>query len=307
MTTPVNSQIEGFRRYMETASDLSEGSRVRYAYEVERFFKLADKGLDQLRPNDILDWNAMLHEGGAARGTVGQKRAALRRFFRYLEEYLEDEHAGRLLRAMNHLKLPPDLVPRRETYSLTKDQAQRIIAAAAQKPGVGGRDRALVHFLWRTGARRAEAGRLLLPKLDLEGRLANVLGKGDKWRTVAFDDRCQEDLARWLEIRATWDISPEVQEVFVSAFGGPLNLNTVGTIVRQAAETAAIPGHVWTHIFRHSRATALLDGGMSIAGAAKFLGHKDPATTMGYYHQIPSELRDEYDRATASEAEYPQA
>ena len=296
-------QVERFRRYMETATSLSEGSRTRYAYEVALFFKLAGKTTDALSPSDILDWNTMLQEGGAARGTVGQKRSALRRFFEFLEEFEEDEHAGRLFRAMKHLKMPPALEPRREPYSLTDDQAQRILEEAARRPGVGRRDRALIHFLWATGTRRAETRNLILSNLQVEERVAQVLGKGNKWRTVVFDRACQQDLAIWLGVRATWGIEPQVQEVFVSAFGRPLNLNTVGSIVREAAERAGLPQDVWTHILRHSRATALVNGGMSIAAAAKALGHEDPATTMGYVHQSATELRDEYDRATGGTAE----
>ena len=301
MSTAVNSQIEGFRRYMETASDLSEWSRTRYAYEVEQFFKLVGKGLAQLTPRDILDWNAMLQDGGAARGTVGQKRAALRQFFTFLEEFEENEHAGRLLRAMNHLKMPPALAPRREAYALTEDQVESILDAAAERPGVGQRDRALIHFLWATGARRAELRNLTLPNLALEDRLANVVGKGDKPRTVVFDSACQADLVRWLEARATWEVGPEVLEVFVSAFGSHLNLNTIGTIVREAGERAGLRKGLWTHIFRHSRLTSLLNGGMSIQDTAVFAGHSDPATTLGYFHQGAGELKSRYDRATQGE------
>ena len=299
MSTSLNSQIEAFRRYMATASDLSEGSRTRYAYEVDRFFKVVGKPLDQLSPRDILDWNAMLQEGGAAPGTVGQKRAALRLFFQSLEEFDEDEHAGRLLRAMNHLKMPSGGPPRRMPYALTEDQVQALLEAAGERPGVGVRDRALLHFLWATGTRRAEARNLMLANLALEERLAQVVGKGDKSRTVIFDAACQQDLARWLELRPAWEVAPEVQEVFVSAFGGRLNLDTIGNIVRECGERAGLRTEVWTHVLRHSRATQLLTKGMSLAAAAKFLGHTRPATTLQYFHEDARDLREEYDRATS--------
>ena len=243
--------------------------------------------------------------GGAAQGTVGQKRAALRCFFEYREDFEEDKHAGVLLRAMKHLKMPPDLVQRRQPYSLTEEQILRVLAAAGDRPGVGLRDRALVHFLWASGARRAEARNLLLSNLDMDHRVARVLGKGDKWRMVGFDLGCQIDLGAWLEARRTWEIENEVVEVFVSAFGRPLNLDTVGTIVREAAERAGLDTAVWTHLLRHSRATALLSGPgrMSIAGAAKFLGHDNPRTTMGYFHPADSDLMEEYDRATQRQDE----
>ena len=298
------NDVANFRRHMETATDLAPGTQSRYLYEVGRFFTLMEvEATGAVTPQALSQWNGVLHDGGAARGTVGQKHAALRQFFQYLEAFEQSEHAGLLLRAMNRIKMPKGAQARRQPYSLPNDQFEVLLEATAERPGVGIRDRALLHFLWATGARRAEARNLILPNLQVEERVAQVLGKGNKWRTVVFDRACQQDLAIWLGVRATWGIEPQVQEVFVSAFGRPLNLNTVGSIVREAAERAGLPQDVWTHILRHSRATALVNGGMSIAAAAKALGHEDPATTMGYVHQSATELRDEYDRATGGTAE----
>ena len=298
------NDVESFRRHMETATDLAPGTQSRYLYEVGRFFTLMEvEATGAVTPQALSQWNGVLHDGGAARGTVGQKHAALRQFFQYLEAFEQSEHAGLLLRAMNRIKMPKGAQARRQPYSLPNDQFEALLEATAERPGVGMRDRALLHFLWATGARRAEARGLSLPNLDVSERVAQVLGKGNKWRTVAFDRACQKDLSNWLEARATWELAPEVQEVFVSALGRRLNVNTVGNIVRETSERAGLPTPVWTHVLRHSRATALVNHGMSIAAAAKTLGHKNPATTMGYLHPSSTELRDEYDRATMKEGD----
>mgnify|MGYP001575509158 CR=1 FL=1 len=298
------NDVERFRRHMETATDLAPGTQSRYLYEVGRFFTVMEvEATGAVTPQALSQWNGVLHDGGAARGTVGQKHAALRQFFQYLEAFEQNEAAGLLLRAMNQIKMPKGAQARRQPYSLPDDQFETLLEATAERPGVGIRDRALLHFLWATGARRAEARDLSLPNLDVGERVAQVLGKGNKWRTVAFDRACQKDLSNWLEARATWEIAPEVQEVFVSALGRRLDVNTVGNIVRETSERAGLPTKVWTHILRHSRATALVNHGMSIAAAAKTLGHKNPATTMGYLHPSSTELRDEYDKATMKEGD----
>ena len=295
------NEVQAFRRNMDGSSRLAEGSRVRYAYEVERFFKLLKvESTASLEPRQILDWNNMLHEAGAARNTVGQKHAALRLFLQYREEFEDDEHAGRLLRALKFIKIPAVEEPRRAPFNLPESDFLAMLEAAAERPGVGQRDRALLHFIWASGCRRAEARNLILPNLDIVNRQAEVLGKGAKWRTVIFSDPCKDDLGLWLPVRATWGVNPEVQEVFVSAFGRPLNLNTVGTIVRETADRAGLQRSVWTHVFRHSRSTTVVNGGMSLADAGKLLGHSKPATTMKYLHPDASRLKDEYDKATGA-------
>jgi len=105
----------------------------------------------------------VLHDAGVAPGTLGRKRAALRCFLEFREEFEEDEHAGQLLRAMNRLKMPPDLGSRREPNSITADQVQGFLDAATERSGTGVRVRALLHFLWSTGTRRADVCNLALP------------------------------------------------------------------------------------------------------------------------------------------------
>jgi site-specific recombinase XerD len=94
-----------------------------------------------------------------------------------------------------------------------------MFSAASENPGTGVRDRALVHFLWATGVRRAEVRGLDLGKLDVDERMAIILGKGNKERTVNFNEPCQQDLIQWLEVRPTWDPPEGVTQVFISARG----------------------------------------------------------------------------------------
>ena len=298
-TKRILDYASSFSSYMQSGTNLSERTRQLYAYELTLFARNVDNPLlTDLSPSTLLQWNQMLYDAGAATATVDIKHSALKKFLDYLEEFEDSEHAGRLLRSLKRLHTPRDREPPRQPFSLDEEQVAKILEAAGARLGQGPRDRAMIHLLWAAGMRRAELRNLLLDDLDITGRLATVTGKGSKTRTVVYDSLCQADLVKWLELRLYWRVRTDEQHVFVATKGGPLHLNSISDIIRTCAQEAGLRKEVWTHVFRHSRITALLNKGMALQDVATFAGHSNVQTTMGYFHQTPGRLRDEYDRVT---------
>ena len=293
----------GFSDYMQSGTNLSERTRQLYAYELTLFARNVENPLlDDLTPQTLLQWNQMLFDAGAATATMELKRNALTKFFDYLEQFGASEeasnHAGRLLRSLKRLQTPKDRESPRKPFALDEEEASKMLVAAGKRLGTGPRDRAMIHLLWAAGIRRAELRNLLLDDLDIKERLAIVTGKGDKTRNIVYDALCQADLVAWLDLRLHWRVRTDEQHVFVSARGGPLHLNYISAIIRTTAKDAGLRKQVWTHIFRHTRTTALLNSGMKLQDVASFVGHSNVQTTMGYFHETPGRLRDEYDKAT---------
>lgn len=293
----LSDYVDGFSRYMETATRLLPVTRVRYAYEVRAFAKaVGDPPLNSVTPMLLLAWNARFQEKGSAASTVIQKHAALKKFFGYLEEFGESEHAGRLLRVMQRqLQVPRDRGPVRPAYALEEGRVEMMMNAIGTRLSTGIRDRAIIHFLWSTGVRNSELTGLEMPGLDLRNRLANVVGKGDKERLVVFNAACRDDLATWLDIRK--DCTLRSNYVFISISGTRLAARTVNGIVKDAVKLAGFRQEVWPHVFRHTRITELLENGMSLPDTAVMAGHTDPRTTMRYFHQDTSRLKEAYDAA----------
>ena len=154
----------------------------------------------------------------------------------------------------------------------------------------------MLHFFWATGVRRAELINLQLAGLDLGKRRATVVGKGNIPRGVFFDEACRDDLERWLLQRGTWET--HCDNVFVAVSGTPFNPRSVLDIVHQAAQRAGLRKELWTHVFRHSRITELLNRGMKLQEVANFAGHSNVNTTMHYFHAEEEQLQKSYDEAT---------
>ena len=305
MTSPTNRHLtgylDGFDRYMATATRLSPITRQKYVNEVKSFArKVGDPLLSATTPGILLDWNAAFHTAGLAASTVAQRHAALKKFFTYLDEFEELEVAGQLLKILkSRIQAPEEKGPVREPYVLERQDFDKMLATLGGKFGTGKRDRAMLHFFYSSGVRNSELTGLTLDKLDLANRTAMVLGKGNKERLVIFDEPCRSDLEGWLEDRATWDEMGDY--VFCSVAGQRMSVGWVSTLISSAAKLAGLKRQVWPHVLRHTRITELLNNGMTLQAASVMAGHSDPKTTMRYYHQKASLLKEEYDNAMQQE------
>lgn len=301
MTDKLSDRLSAYQTYLDLSTRLSPVTKSIYLDALRRFIKhVKDCALADLSPAVLLEWHGRMAKAKLAYTTAQQRRAALKKFLIYLEEFEESDQAAKLVRALDRLQVPGDKRPKREPYSLRDIDILRLLARAGTHVITGGRDVAVIHFLWATGVRRAEVATLMLDDVDLEERIATVVGKGNKERVVIFDEACQHSLDLWLQDREeSWPKKEGVETFFINLLGNPLTPFTVSQIVRTCVSEAGMRGKVWTHLFRHSRLTRLLDNGMAIQDVAKLAGHSNINTTARYHHAEEGRLKDIYDRATA--------
>jgi integrase/recombinase XerD len=72
--------------------------------------------------------------------------------------------------------------------------------------------------------------------------------------------------------------------LFLNHRGKGLSRMGLWKIITTAAGTAGLSQHVHPHMFRHSFATHLLEGGADLRAVQEMLGHSDIATTQIYTH-----------------------
>jgi len=185
-------------------------------------------------------------------------------------------------------KLPP---------SLTADQVRRILESPSPKTPLGLRDRALLELLYAAGLRASEILSLRIEQLDLPGRSARVIGKGDKERLVLLGSVAQESLQRYLDTaRPKLVRAKSGGEVFLGNHGRRLTTSHLWGIVKKAAKTAGLDTRVYPHLLRHSFATHLLSGGADLRVIQELLGHASIGTTEIYTHVDEDRLAATVDR-----------
>jgi integrase/recombinase XerD len=195
----------------------------------------------------------------------------------------------------------PPAPPKRLPKALDVDQVERLLGAAGETDPLGLRDRALLEFLYGTGARISEAVGSAIDDLDLGSEAAAVLhGKGGRTRIVPVGDYARAALDAYLvRGRPTLAVAGRgTPRVFLNARGGPLSRQSAWTILHRAAGTAGLPVDgphaVSPHTLRHSYATHLLDGGADVRVVQELLGHASVTTTQVYTLVTVDRLREVY-------------
>jgi len=190
--------------------------------------------------------------------------------------------------------------PRRIPEVLSIAEVERLIGAAVTPTNVRGegralafarRNRALIEFLYGSGARSSEATGLRRAALDLRHCSAEVVGKGDKERAVIFGRPAAAALRDWLERGRPVLARGRHDYVFVGHRGGRLTAVGLQVILRGLARRAGITTkRVYPHILRHSFATHLLQRGADLRVVQELLGHEWVMTTEIYTRVFPSDL-----------------
>jgi integrase/recombinase XerD len=200
----------------------------------------------------------------------------------------------------------PPIPPQRLPKALDVPEVVRLLETAGPAEATGStaplllRDRALLEFLYGTGARISEAVGAAIDDVDLAEGTALLHGKGGRTRVVPIGGYAARALQAYLvrgrpSLVAAGRGSPAV---FLNARGGPLSRQSAWTVLRRAAQRAGLPVDgpraVSPHTLRHSYATHLLDGGADVRVVQELLGHASVTTTQIYTLVTVERLREVY-------------
>jgi integrase/recombinase XerD len=148
---------------------------------------------------------------------------------------------------------------------------------------IGLRDRAILEVLYSTGIRRLETIQLKLYDLSLDRGLILVHGKGKKDRYVPIGERAIAWLQKYVrEGRPQLAVEPDDMTVFLTAQGEPFSRDHLTYAVKERVDAAKLGKTGSCHLFRHTMATLMHEGGADIRYIQQMLGHEDIKTTQIY-------------------------
>ena len=159
--------------------------------------------------------------------------------------------------------------------------ADRAVMRAAERRGP--RDLAIVALMRMAGLRAGEVHRLNVGDVLLTARTGpvQVLGKGDKVRTVHLGPKGREALRAWMIERHAWPGADSDPALFLAERGGRLSLRSLRYVVAEIGKAAGVPG-LHPHQLRHAFAYSYLAGGGMATELQVDLGHQSLATTAIY-------------------------
>lgn len=295
-------ESRNFLDHIRVERGLAENSIAAYRRDLTqfaRFLETKSLELDGVNSESLRDFQNWLRQNNLSQTSVVRTLSALRTFFRYLgreKGFLDPT-----------LELEKSRQVRRLPKALSVAEIIAIIEAAYHEGSpVTIRDRALLELLYGSGGRISELVGLDLADVHqyandgLQVETIKLRGKGGKERIVPLGSFASAALRDYL-VRVRPELaksgSKTTSALFLNQRGTRLSRQSAWQFVLNAAETAGITGKVSPHVFRHSYATHLLDGGADIRVVQELLGHASVTTTQIYTLITIDKVRETYSLA----------
>ncbi len=288
-----------------------------YARDLTRLFAfLAERGRtspEAATPADLAAFQAALTRAGEAPRTVARRSGALRSFYKFLvrEELVRLNPAANLPHPTRERLLPKalkesDARKLMEAVAMVgksgapETRGGKVVRGAPAGAGAGAgagasvgaavaddaaelRSRAAVELLYGAGLRASELCGARLRDVDLARGQIRVLGKGGKERVARLGQPAVAAVRAWLDRgRPSYRKPATGDRLFLSAGGGPLSRQALGSLVGKRARLAGVGAKTTPHVLRHSFATHLVRGGADLRAVQEMLGHASIDTTQIY-------------------------
>lgn len=286
--SPLLPTIKLYVRYLRLERNLSPNTIEAYRNDLahlEAFMMRNNLKIENVTLEQLHTFAASLHEYGITPRSQARVLSGVRSFFRFL--VLDGVVESDPTELLEWPSLPEHL-----PVVLTLEEIDRIEDSIDLSKVEGARNRAIIEVLFSCGLRVSELVNMKLSDLYLEDRVLLVRGKGNKERLVPVSSKAIVDLKRWFFDRNLMKIKPgEDDYVFLNRRGAHLTRTMILIMVKRQAEEAGIKKTISPHTFRHSFATALLQGGADLRSIQAMLGHEKIDTTLVYTHISNEQLR----------------
>ena len=276
---------ERFLTWMRVEQGRSDRTIEAYGRDIaqyESYLVAAKSNSRVVKPAVIEKYVGQLRANERAPKSIARQFAAIRMFHRFmLDEGLRTDNPTAFI---DGVKVPSG-IPK----ALSEEEVELLLNAVTGVDSLAVRDRALLEFLYATGARVSEACGLSMSDVDMESNVARVFGKGSKERIVPFGRHAKEALEAWLGAGGRpmlcpqqWAKRDHADAVFLGVRGTRLSRQAAWGIVRKYAVLAGIKSELSPHVLRHSCATHMLVHGADLRIVQELLGHASVSTTQVY-------------------------
>lgn len=287
-------EIQDFSDYLTYNLKFSPLTVKNYQLDIEHFYQfIFSQSIDVPEVDQLIirDYLSYLIMNNISKRTCNRKLAALRKFFTFLLDHNIIEQNPFIL-----ISNPKEEI--RYPRVLYIEDIERIFSANRERNDkLMIRDQAIMEILYATGVRASELVNMKMFDIDLNQRTIRVFGKGSKERLVAFSKSSRETLKDYLNNLRPSLLSnnPKREDrVFLNNLGKPLTVRGLEIILNDVEKKIGLRYQLHPHIFRHSFATHLLEGGADLRVIQELLGHESLNSTQVYTHVTEEEMKEEF-------------
>jgi integrase/recombinase XerD len=289
----VQQAIADFLRHGQSVKNLSDRTLRAYQSDLSQFHvHINDASTVDITPTDLESYIDELGTGPYRDTSIRRKVAALKVFFRYLEEHgVVSESPARKLKIKRPVEnRVPVVLSSKEIKALLsapKEQIEDLVSIRDQSPGgrnryfCSVRDNVILELLFSTGIRIGELVALNLDDVDLEKKTIQITGRATRGRAVSIAaDSVTLSLAQYTILRNERNL--ETAALFVGRSGTRLTIYSIENIFKKHVRLAEIKRHITPHALRHTMAALLVNSGTDIREVQEILGHASILSTQVY-------------------------
>ncbi len=290
------SEIKDFLDHLQFDHGYSLKTVESYGRDIEQFYKLIfEQGVDitDVDAGIIRNYLSQLMMNGLSKRSCQRKVAALRHYYSYLlNKNIVEDNPFLYIDPLKQEKRLPSVLYLEQIEEVFKRNRERTDALMW-------RDQAIIELLYATGVRASEFVNIRIRDVDLKQRTIRIMGKGRKERMVVFSQSSKETLEHYLD-----DVRPGIagknhlefnnEYLFLNASGEKLTVRGLQYILEDIEKKIGTNYGLHPHIFRHSFATHLLEGGADLRVIQELLGHESLNTTQIYTHVSEEQILDQF-------------
>lgn len=182
-------------------------------------------------------------------------------------------------------KIPRKKRCKEKLVVMSEKQVELLLQQPDYKTKKGRRELAMLSLLYDSGVRISELLNLKIKNITFDGikTIQVIKGKGNKNRTIPISDDTAYILKIYIE-----DYQKNLDDyLFTNSRNERLCTNAVRKIINKYCNKAKqidseFLNHIYPHLFRHSKATHLINKGVSITEVKEELGHANLSSTQLY-------------------------
>ncbi len=287
---------KGYETFLRIEKSLSPNSVSAYVNDINKLISFVEEHYPNLTPETVklaqlrkfVEW---MNQNGISPRTQARTISGIKSFYKFLliEEAVENDPTTLLESPRIGRKLPE---------ILTDDEINNLIEAIDVTKAEGLRNKAILETLYSCGLRVSELVDLKISNLHFEQEFLRIAGKGERERLVPISKRAIDDIKKYLvNSRKKLTIEKGYENiVFLNRRGKKLSRVMIFTIIKNLADKIKLGKSISPHTFRHSFASALVQGGADLRTVQEMLGHESILTTEIYAHLDKEYLKDTVNR-----------
>lgn len=287
--------MESFIEYLKTEKNKAENTLVAYRRDIQAFSafmkKRGNKDLMQCKENDAIAYVLELNNASKSKATINRKISSLRTFYDFKMS------AGEISENP-FIKIKSAKNDKRQIEFLTVEEVEELLTLPDDSHK-GLRDKALLEFMYGTGARVTEVVRLKFSDINLRMKFVTLKDNDGESRIVPIGSYAHEALLNYIDgpyAALKGGTCVEDDFVFINFRGQPLTRQGIWKILKEYGRRAGIEDKMTPQVLRNSFAVHILQNGGDLKTLQELMGFEDMSVGIAYLSVTNVRIKDVFNK-----------